>query len=140
MFNSYQELFRWAKENNKNIVLVATDVQVDFVTGALTNPDAQKAVPRIVKLLNYAKKFGGNVDFIFTRDTHYDEEALKKVKFFDDQRPICYRDSQEGCKLPIPHCIYGTSGWQIVPEIDIKSLGEVELINKESVGYKNCQS
>ena len=41
-------------------------------------------------------------DIIFTQDTHYDDEYFK---------------TQEGRKLPIKHCIFGTEGWNLVGEL-----------------------
>jgi nicotinamidase-related amidase len=64
------------------------------------------------------KEFDGRV--IFTRDTHTDE----------------YMQTQEGRKLPVPHCIKEPHGWQIdsaitVPEgsviFDKITFGSVEL-------------
>ena len=79
-------------------LLVIVDMQNDFVTGALANPDAEKIVGDINE---YVKNFDGDV--FFTRDTHIPN----------------YMETQEGRKLPIPHCIEGTYGWQIVSGIDI---------------------
>lgn len=79
-------------------LLVIVDMQNDFVTGALANPDAEKIVGDINE---YVKNFDGDV--FFTRDTHIPN----------------YMETQEGRKLPIPHCIEGTYGWQIVGGIDI---------------------
>ena len=78
--------------------LVVVDMQNDFVTGALANPDAEKIVGDINE---YVKNFDGDV--FFTRDTH---------------RPN-YMETQEGKKLPVPHCIEGTDGWQIVDGINV---------------------
>ena len=39
---------------------------------------------------------------MYTRDTH-DEN---------------YLNTQEGSKLPVEHCILGTQGWELHPEID----------------------
>ena len=81
-------------------ILVVIDVQNDFVTGALANEDAQKAIPEIVNLV---QKFGDDgCPIIFTKDTHDDDS---------------YLDSQEGKKLPIKHCIRGTHGRDIVKEV-----------------------
>ena len=76
--------------------LIVVDMQVDFITGALGSKDAQAIVPDVV---DKVKKFDGNV--IFTRDTHFED----------------YMKTQEGTKLPVPHCIKGTSGWQICDEL-----------------------
>ena len=48
------------------------------------------------KILSYPKE-----NVFATRDTHHQY----------------YMDTQEGRNLPVPHCIRGTDGWQIRPEI-----------------------
>lgn len=97
--------------------LIVVDMQNDFITGALANTEGQKIVPAIVKLV---KNFDG--DIIVTRDTHKDN----------------YLNTQEGRRLPVVHCIEGTEGWQIVPEIqtalDAKPAGTVTYIDKPTFG------
>ena len=97
--------------------LIVVDMQNDFITGALANTEGQKIVPAIAELV---KNFDG--DIIVTRDTHKDN----------------YLDTQEGRRLPIVHCIEGTEGWKIVPEIqtalDAKPVGTVTYINKPTFG------
>lgn len=76
--------------------LIVVDMQTDFVDGALGTKEAQAIVPHVVeKVRNYP----GTV--IFTQDTHFED----------------YMDTQEGHNLPVPHCIKGTAGWQIIPEL-----------------------
>ena len=53
---------------------------------------------------------------LFTRDTHETN----------------YLDTQEGKKLPVPHCIRDTEGWQIRSELD--ALRKTEPIDKETFG------
>ncbi|MCR5501188.1 MAG: cysteine hydrolase [Acetatifactor sp.] len=77
-------------------VLIVVDMQNDFVTGCLGSKEAQAIVPEMVK---FVESFDGTV--IFTKDTHGEN----------------YMDSQEGKKLPVPHCIKGTEGWEIIPEL-----------------------
>ena len=73
-------------------VLVVVDIQKDFVDGALGSAEAVAIVD------NAAKKIAAFDGEIFvTYDTHYDN----------------YMDSAEGKKLPVPHCIKGTSGWEL---------------------------
>lgn len=94
--------------------LIVVDMQVDFITGALGSKDAEAIVPGVVKKV---KSFDGKV--IFTRDTHFDN----------------YMQTQEGKKLPVPHCIKDTDGWQICDElkpyaetiIDKVTFGSMEL-------------
>lgn len=99
---------------NKNLIVV--DMQVDFITGALANPNkewAQKVIQNILKLL---KEFDGKI--WFTRDTH----------------SANYLDTQEGKNLPIPHCIKGTPGWEIIPELR-DYVTENNVIDKNTFGF-----
>lgn len=73
-------------------VLIVIDMQNDFIDGALGTPEAQKILPQVVEKV---QGFDGRI--IFTRDTHGED----------------YLHTQEGRKLPVPHCIRGTHGWQI---------------------------
>ena len=77
-------------------LLIVVDMQNDFITGALGTAEAVKIVPRVLELV---RDFKGKV--LFTRDTHGED----------------YLETQEGRKLPVPHCIEGTDGWQICPEL-----------------------
>lgn len=80
-----------------NKILVVVDMQNDFTYGALRNEDAIAIIPEVVAHVN---AFDGEI--IFTRDTHGED----------------YMQTQEGRKLPVPHCIKGSEGWEIVPELD----------------------
>ncbi len=80
-------------------LLIVVDMQNDFVTGVLGSKDAKRIVPNVVKKVQEAKKQG--VDIIFTQDTHKEN----------------YMETQEGKKLPVPHCMKGTKGWEIIPEL-----------------------
>lgn len=82
-------------ENMKKYLIVI-DVQNDFVTGALGSDEAVAILPTIRKKI---AEFEGEV--IFTQDTHQTD----------------YLETQEGNLLPVPHCINGSDGWQIVSEI-----------------------
>ena len=78
-------------------ILIVVDMQEDFVNGELGTPEAKAIAPRIKE---YAEKFEGRI--YFTRDTHYGD----------------YLKTQEGKNLPIKHCIIGSVGWEIVPELN----------------------
>lgn len=95
--------------------LIVIDMQTDFVDGALANADAQNIVAPIAE---YVTKFEGDV--IATRDTHGED----------------YLTSPEGKKLPVPHCIKGTDGWQITPEI-LSALNKRNglIVDKPTFGY-----
>ena len=92
-------------------VLLVIDMQNDFIDGALGTPEAQAIVPAVKKRI---EEFDGTV--YFTRDTH----------------DSWYPETQEGQKLPVPHCIRGTAGWQIRPELD--ALRKTAPVNKETFG------
>lgn len=95
--------------------LIVVDMQNDFITGSLANTEGQKIVPAIAELI---RNFDG--DIIVTRDTH-DED---------------YMSTQEGKRLPVPHCIKGTEGFKIVPEIQeaLDSRKGVTNIYKQTFG------
>ena len=100
-------------------VLVVVDMQNDFIDGALGTNEAQAIVDNVkAKIDEYANVHG---QVIFTRDTHGSN----------------YMETQEGTKLPVPHCIEGTEGWEIREElrvencviIDKPTFGSYELID-----------
>ena len=92
-------------------VLVVVDMQNDFIDGALGTKEAVAIVPGVKEKI---ENFDGVV--LFTRDTHETN----------------YLDTQEGKKLPVPHCIRDTEGWQIRSELD--ALRKTEPIDKETFG------
>ena len=81
----------------KKKVLIVVDMQEDFVSGSLGTKEAQAIVPRVAEK---AAHFDGTV--IFTLDTHGAD----------------YLKTQEGRILPVPHCIKGTAGHRLVPELE----------------------
>lgn len=95
--------------------LIIIDMQKDFVDGALANPSAQAIVEPIVK---YMGAFDG--DIIATRDTHGQN----------------YLQTSEGKRLPITHCVHGTLGWEIVPEIfAVLAEKDAKIVDKPTFGY-----
>ena len=94
--------------------LIVVDMQVDFITGSLGSSMAAAIVPNVVEKV---KGFDGKV--IFTRDTHFED----------------YLQTQEGAKLPVPHCVKDTEGWQVCEEllpyvntvVDKLTFGSVDL-------------
>ena len=92
-------------------VLVVVDMQKDFVDGALGTKEAQAIVPKVTEKI---RSFDGEV--YYTRDTHEKN----------------YLDTQEGKLLPVPHCILGTEGWELVPEI--RELAGDHIYNKPTFG------
>lgn len=83
-------------------LLVVVDMQNDFVTGSLGTKEAEAIVPAVVdKVKSYMSNGQDNCVIIFTKDTHGDD----------------YMSTQEGKNLPVMHCIKGTEGFEIVPEL-----------------------
>lgn len=41
----------------------------------------------------------------------------EKILFTRDTHSPDYPDTQEGRKLPVPHCIRGSEGWEIIPQL-----------------------
>ena len=91
--------------------LIVVDMQNDFIDGALGTKEAVAIVPKVEEKI---RNFKGTV--FFTRDTH----------------DTWYLDTQEGKKLPVPHCIRDTEGWQIRSELD--KLRKTKPIDKETFG------
>ncbi|MBQ2119004.1 MAG: cysteine hydrolase [Clostridia bacterium] len=94
--------------------LIAVDLQNDFVTGALGTPEAVSILPAVrEKILSHR----GPV--IFTRDTHAPD----------------YLSTQEGRLLPVLHCVKGTPGWEIVPELaDLVQKKNALVFDKKTFG------
>ena len=92
-------------------VLVVVDMQNDFIGGALGTKEAVAIVPKVVEKI---RNFDGRV--LFTRDTHKED----------------YLDTQEGKKLPVAHCIKGTEGWELHPEIE--ALRKEDALDKPTFG------
>ena len=73
-------------------ILVAVDLQKDFVDGALGTKEA------VAIRENAAEKIRNfNGEIFVTFDTHGEN----------------YLSTAEGKKLPVPHCIKGTPGWEL---------------------------
>ena len=99
--------------------LVVIDVQKDFIDGALANPAAEAAMPIVHNVVKYAAENG--FDIFYTKDTHYAD---------------FYMDSQEGKKLPIPHCIFQTPGWAIDKRAwATDAAGWIQILIKSTFGY-----
>ncbi len=80
-------------------ILVVVDMQNDFVTGVLGTPEAQAIVPHVVGRV--VDGINRGEELLFTRDTHGPD----------------YPATQEGRRLPVPHCLRGTEGWEIIPQL-----------------------
>ncbi len=80
-------------------ILIVIDMQNDFVTGSLRNEEAIRIVPNVEKKIEEA--INVDIPVYFTQDTHLHT----------------YLDTEEGINLPIPHCIEGSWGQEIIPEL-----------------------
>lgn len=80
-------------------LLIVVDMQNDFIDGSLGTKEAVAIVPSVVNKIKKYQAEGERI--IFTKDTHFEN----------------YLDTQEGKNLPVPHCIKGTSGWELCDEI-----------------------
>lgn len=76
--------------------LIVVDIQNDFVNGALGTKEAEGIIASACEKI---KNFDGEI--FVTYDTHFED----------------YLTTAEGRKLPVKHCIKGTSGWQLNEEI-----------------------
>ena len=113
-------------------ILIVVDIQNDFVSGALGTPEAQAMIENAAKKI---RDFDG--DIFVTYDTHFDN----------------YMGTKEGEKLPVPHCIKGTWGWELDSKIaaalegkdytavEKLTFGSVELprLVKEKVGDQSAE-
>ena len=99
---------------------ILVDAQVDFITGALENKFAQAKVPNIV---NKIKHWDGAI--IATHDTHFNK--LQVTTGWPPLEGKPYEETLEGQKLPVPHCIKLTPGW----EIEATILAELEKKNQD---------
>ena len=97
-------------------ILVVVDMQKDFIDGALGTPEAVGILPTVKALCDC---FEG--EKIFTRDTHGED----------------YLSGREGRLLPVPHCIKGTEGHAISPEL---STDGALIIDKPTFGSVELQS
>ena len=117
-------------------ILIVIDMQNDFIDAALGTKEAVGIVDAVAeKIRSYPAG-----DVYATMDTHSED----------------YMQTQEGKNLPVMHCIRGTDGWKIRPDIaelltgakiyekptfgstalaaDLKELSEKEEIELELVG------
>lgn len=102
----------WLKGDGRmKQLLLVIDMQNDFIDGVLGSKEAMSIVPRVKEKI---ENFCGKV--LFTRDTHMEN----------------YMETQEGKKLPMPHCMKYTKGWEIHPELEV--FRKEEAIDKPTFG------
>lgn len=76
--------------------LIVVDMQNDFVSGSLGSKEAVGILKNACKKI---ESFEGKV--FVTYDTHDNE----------------YMESAEGKKLPVLHCVKGSEGWKLDPQV-----------------------
>lgn len=94
-------------------VLIVTDMQNDFIDGALGNKEAVGIVNSVKANIDSYLTIGDTV--IYTKDTHTED----------------YLQTQEGQKLPVKHCIKGTQGWEFYKNLYVNGC---KVIEKPSFG------
>ena len=96
-------------------ILVAVDLQNDFIDGALGTKEAEAIVPAAAARIREWREDGAEI--FATLDTHEEN----------------YAETQEGKRLPVAHCIRETEGWQLNPVIR-EALGDCILVEKPTFG------
>lgn len=113
--------------STKNKFLVVVDMQQDFTLNdnVLGNEYTKAIVPNVVRLVN--EFVDENLPVIFTLDTHSD---------------TTYTQTREGRHLPIPHCLYGTEGWNLIPELKkfVDNVNTGEITKVDSFGFWNLNN
>ena len=80
-------------------LLVVVDMQQDFVSGALGTAQAREILTRVQEKIRTARDEA--ISLAYTMDTHQPD----------------YLNTLEGKKLPVVHCVEGTAGWALCPEL-----------------------
>lgn len=98
-------------------MLLVIDMQNDFIDGVLGTPEAKAVVGGVVKkIIEYQES---DQKIVFTMDTHSEE----------------YLSTQEGRNLPVEHCIRGTEGWELHPQIKkLAEMGSYKVYEKGAFG------
>lgn len=98
--------------------LIVIDMQKDFTSGVLGNAETAAVVAPVVQKIRAFHAENPDGLLIATLDTHTEE----------------YLNTQEGRKLPVKHCIAGTEGWELEPDV-AEALGEAAvLVEKPTFG------
>lgn len=94
--------------------LIVIDMQRDFIDGSLGTAEAAALVPRVAERIRNA-----GADWVaVTLDTHGAD----------------YTDTQEGQRLPVPHCVKGTPGWALHPAVEAALPKGAERFEKGAFG------
>ena len=100
--------------------LIVIDMQNDFISGALGTKEAQGIVENTVQAVSEYKSETG-LPVIFTKDTHGED----------------YMNTLEGKKLPVPHCIKGTYGWELDDALNALVSDRDVVLEKVTFGCKD---
>ena len=103
-------------EGTMKKTLIVVDMQNDFIDMALGTKEAVAIVPKVKEKIEAYVKNGDEI--IYTRDTHGEN----------------YLNTPEGEKLPVPHCIKGTKGWEIAEGLYVAGC---KIIDKPNFGWPN---
>ena len=95
--------------------LIVVDMQKDFIDGSLGTAEAQAIVKPAAERIRACREAGYRI--IATLDTHHEN----------------YMETAEGKKLPVPHSIRDTEGWQLNPVIR-EAVGDGTLLEKPTFG------
>ena len=99
-------------------VLIVIDMQNDFTTGVLGNPQTAAVTANVVKKINEFRKSEKDGRIIATLDTHTED----------------YMNTQEGKNLPVVHCVRGTDGWKLDERIEaVRAEGDI-MVEKPAFG------
>lgn len=98
-------------------ILVVIDMQNDFINGSLGSSDAEAVVaPTVRKIREYASDPEASV--FATMDSHGED----------------YLQTAEGKGLPVPHCVKGTYGWELHPDVKDALPKEAVVVGKPTFG------
>ncbi|MBQ8826179.1 MAG: cysteine hydrolase [Oscillospiraceae bacterium] len=100
--------------------MIVIDMQNDFISGALGTKEAQAIVENTAQAVKDFKAETG-LPVIFTKDTHGDD----------------YMNTLEGKKLPVPHCIKGTQGWELDGALKALVSDNDAVLEKVTFGCKD---
>ena len=101
--------------------LIVIDMQKDFTTGVLGNAECAAVVAPVADRIRAFRNENPDGIVLATLDTHTED----------------YMNTQEGRKLPVPHCIKPTDGWQLCPEIKTALGTDCILLEKGTFGAVN---
>jgi len=79
-------------------ILVVVDMQKDFIDGALGTAEAAAILPNVITRIENSPP---DELILLTKDTHGED----------------YLNTPEGKKLPVSHCVKGTEGWDVNPDV-----------------------